>query len=177
MPRRQKREKMNEKNDTIVIAKADGGVAEDDKVFQEFGELHSEEFGATINIQHKIPVLEPTVLGRPPVQKKMIYYIDEEPQDCGFDPEFMFGKLPSAYNLSANGNGHENEEERKHKRNMDVLFVIAGAFFLVFAILIAPMIGWTLKSGDGDDTPVPPKIEPRAAAVVEYTDWIWERET
>ena len=80
----------------------------------------------------------------------MIYYIDTEPEDCGFDPMFMFSKLASAYNLSARDSTFEAEEERKHRRNMDVLFVIAGTMLLVFAFLIAPLIGFTLKTGAGE---------------------------
>ena len=59
MPLKQKKERMHERNDSMIIAKSDGGMVEATDVYQEFGELHSDEDGATIDIQHKIPILEP----------------------------------------------------------------------------------------------------------------------
>ena len=152
---RPKKEGMRERNDSLIIVKADGGLVEANDVYQEFGELHSDKDGATINLQHKIPVYHPTVLGRPPIQDRMIYYVDEEPQDCGFDPFYMFGKLKSVYNLTATDNTHDSDTDRKHKRNMDMIFTIFGGFLLVFAFFIAPMIGFSLKTSGETVTPAP----------------------
>ena len=154
---RPKKEGMREKNDSLVIVKADGGLVEADNVYQEFGELHSDKDGATVDVQHKIPVFEPAVVGRPPIQKRTIYYIDEEPQDAGFDPFYMFGTLKSVYNLSASGDTMDADVERKHKRTMDMIFTIFGAFLLVFAFFLAPLIGFSLKTtGDAEPDPSNP---------------------
>ena len=158
MPRRLKKEGMYDQNDSLVIVKADGGLVEAEKVYQEFDELHSDQDGATIDVQHKIPVLEATVFGRPPIQTKTTYYIDEEQRDCGFDPSFMFGKLKSAYNLSITKGTHEAEGERKHRRNMDIIFVCAGACLLMFAFFLAPLMGWSLNTGSTEPPP-PPVVE------------------
>ena len=171
MPRGVKKEKMRERNDSLVIVKADGGLVEADDVYQEFGELHSDTDGATIDIQHKIPVFRPTVLGRPPIQDKMIYYVDAEPEDAGFDPNFIFGKLKSAHNLSVAKGTLEAEKERKHRRNMDLIFVASGVFLLIFALFLAPAMGFSLRTDGGaggnrrpppvDETAPPPPLENR----------------
>ena len=156
-----KKEGFRDRNDSLVVVKADGGLVEANDVYQEFGELHSDKDGVTIDIQHKIPVLHPTVLGRPPVQEKMLYYIDEEPQDCGFDPFYMHGKLKSAYGMSASGNTVEAEAERKHKRMMDTIFMIVAVFLLVFAFFLAPLMGFELRTGGEEDAVVEQRGEQR----------------
>lgn len=104
MPRgANKSEGLKEKNDTLVVVKADGGLTLAKDVYQEFGELHSDKDSVTIDIQQKIPVLKPTILGRPPLQDRTLYYVDEEPLDAGFDPNFMHGKLNAAYSQTISG--------------------------------------------------------------------------
>ena len=149
MPLRGK-EGFRDQNDSLVVTKADGGLVETSNVYQEFGELHSDDDGVSFDLQRKIPVYRPTVLGRPPVQDRMIYYLDEEPSDSGFDPVFMHGKLKSAYGMSASRETRDAEKERNHKRLMDALLTLAGAFLLVFAFFIAPAIGF--KIGDAEAT-------------------------
>ena len=151
---RPKKEKMRDRNDSLIIVKADGGLVEADNVYQEFGELHSDEDGATIDVQQKIPVFEPTVVGQPPIQKRTIYYIDEEPQDCGFDPYFMFSKLKSAYVLSASGETTDADNAAKHKRTMDMVFTAAAVFLLLFAFVLSPLFGIRF-SGTGTQTTAP----------------------
>ena len=152
MPLRGK-EGFRDQNDSLVVTKADGGLVETSNVYQEFGELHSDDDGVSFDLQRKIPVYRPTVLGRPPVQDRMIYYLDEEPSDSGFDPVFMHGKLKSAYGMSASRETRDAEKERNHKRLMDALLTVAGGFLLVFAFFIAPAIGF--KIGDAAATEAP----------------------
>ena len=159
MQNRPKKERMYEHNDSLIIVKADGGLVEADDVYQEFGELHSDTDRATIDIQHKIPVFKPTVLGRPPIQDKMIYYVDAEPDDCGFDPVFMYSKLKSAYSMSSQKSTHQVDDERKHRRNMDVTFILAGSFMLVFAFILAPLFGISITTSQEDSPPPPPAAE------------------
>ena len=153
---KRRKEGMRERNDSLVVVKADGGQVEADDVYQEFGELHSDKDSVTIDVQHKIPVLHPTILGRPPIQKRTLYYVDEEPQDAGFDPFYVHGKLKSAYGLSYTGDTVEAEAERKHKRLMDMLFTCVGGFLLVFALFIGPMMGFELQTGPDEGPAVAP---------------------
>ena len=151
---RPKKEGLNERNDTMIVAKADGGMSEVNDVYSEFGELHCDKEGITIDIQEKVPVLEPTVTGRPPVQRKTIYFLDSEPIDAGFDPHFMHGKLKAAYNLSASGNTKDAERERNHKRMMDLMFIMAGLFMLFLAFVL-PMFGITVSMGEPEGGSAP----------------------
>lgn len=171
MPMKSKKERMRERNDSLMIVKADNGLVEADNVYQEFGELQSDSDAITIDIQHKIPVFKPTVLGRPPIQDRMIYYIDDEPEDAGFDPVFMFGKLKSAYNLSFSKNTQEQDQEQKHRRNMDVMFILAGTGLLVFAFFIAPLIGFSFTTGPSEETPPAPTPTPEASITIERSPW------
>ena len=173
MPRKIKKERMHERNDSCIIIKADGGMVEADDVYQEFGELHSDTDGVTINLQHKVAVLKPTVLGRPPVQDKMVYYVDQEPNDCGFDPEFMFGKLKSAYTMSARKRTIEAQQEKSHQRTMDIVFVVMGVSLLLFAFVIAPIIGFTLNTDNSDEGPRPPGNGPSRLSRRNHTNAPW----
>ena len=141
-----KSEGLREKNDTLVVVKADGGLTLAKDVYQEFGELHSDKDSVTIDLQQKIPVLKPTILGRPPLQDRTLYYVDEEPLDAGFDPKFMHSKLNAAYSQTISGDTMEAEKERKHKRLKDLVYMGTGAFFLLFALILAPMMGLQLQT-------------------------------
>ena len=153
--KKNKSEGFKERNDTLVVVKADGGLVLADDVYQEFGELHSDKDSVTIDIQHKIPVLRPTILGRPPVQHGTLYYVDEEPLDAGFDSQFMHGKLKSAYSQTISGDTVEADKQRSHKRKKDLFFMITGVFFLAFALIIAPMMGLELRTGGEEGTVAP----------------------
>ena len=154
-----KSEGLREKNDTLVVVKADGGLTLAKDVYQEFGELHSDKDSVTIDLQQKIPVLKATILGRPPLQDRTLYYVDEEPLDAGFDPKFMHSKLNAAYSQTISGDTMEAEKERSHKRLKDLVYMGTGAFFLMFALVLAPMMGLQLKAGGEDSPPVRAPIE------------------
>ena len=160
MPGSDKSEGLREKNDTLVVVKADGGLTLAKDVYQEFGELHSDKDSVTIDLQQKIPVLKPTILGRPPLQDKTLYYVDEEPLDAGFDSKFMHSKLNAAYSQTISGDTMEAEKERKHKRLKDIVYIGTGAFLLLFALILAPMMGLELKTSGEEGTA--PAVRPAA---------------
>lgn len=170
--RNNKSEGMHERNDSLVIVKADGGLVVANDVYQEFGELHSDKDGVTIDIQNKIPILKPTIIGRPPIQDRMVYYVDEDGQDCGFDPFYMYGKLKSAYNLSRSNRTQDADANQKHKRNMDMMFTVAGGCVLLFALFLAPLMGFSLKINQ-DEAPPPPA--PRTTTIEEGS-YAWTQE-
>ena len=147
MPRGYQTEGYRDRNDSIVIAKGDGGIWETDKIYQEFGELHADQEGISINLQEKVPVYEPTKIGRPPVQRRKTYYVDEEQAECAFDPHYIHGKLYAAYNQSVAEETLEAQKARDDRRKKDTAFIVLGVLILVMFVIVLPAFGWSLNVG------------------------------
>ena len=133
-----KSERAREANDTVIIEKMDGGVYIDTDAFLETGYLHLADAGWSLRpaATRKTPVYHFNVHGHPPTQAGLVYYADAEVVDPLHDPWFVNGVLPNVYVKGTQGQLRHDREDRKQKRNVNVIFGVIGGVIILSTILL-----------------------------------------
>ena len=162
-----KAEGLNEQNDTIIIAKRDGGTTIVDDGSTAYGSIHSKKAGIDFKIRSKIPWLGMTRVGHKPEQIGSLYYFNDDGENPYEDPQFMFHELVETYRKHERGTFDDRSKIDKIMQSsfVQIVAVLMGIAMVVYVFVLAPMYGIGLNVNNESDV-----INPGNQTVIEGPD-------
>ena len=135
-------ERHDEKNDVVIVAKADGGISQTKDVREEFGWLHVDEWGMTFPLIDPVPVYAFTREGHAVIQSYSAYFFaDETPSPFTLD-RLMHTGLEEAYRTAANGRSVRQRKDDQSRIRLNWVCALAGIALLAGALF------WTIARSD-----------------------------
>ena len=125
----------DERTSTVLIEHQTEGLLIFDNAYHEFGLIHLEDRGWAFPAPEKDNLFRRNRLGHPPLLVGQVYHLDREPEDALRSPWLMNHVRRTAYSKARGGTLREQLKDRKSKRMVNTVALVAGSLLFCLSLL------------------------------------------